>query len=339
MIMRELIADYCRLMRIPGIVGLAMTPVVGALTVSEISLSVLAPLFLIGVISKIYGFVMNDYFDVEVDSLSPDLSQRALVKGTISRNTAKYIVISCWFLGYLVVFVFFFRLHLLFYIGLLCMIISDILGIIYNRYGKKLIGSDFLIALSESLFLFFGACMVLRDGVPGGLTWFVFLFLFAEQWYMNAIAGALKDIDHDAQLNTKNIALALGVHVDQQSHLHIPRGFQVIGSVERLCTSALVFVPFFVLHLSFFWWQIPLFIVLVVLLVSVHAKMVSLPVFHRQTIKKYIAAQLMIWHFFVPIILLTIIGYWYVLALLFLPLLWYVLLSLLIKQRFLESQM
>ena len=82
--MKDLIVDYIRLMRIPGIVGLAMTPVVGALCVNVFTPHILASLFLIGVISKIYGFVMNDYFDVEIDRLSKDTAQRALVKETIS---------------------------------------------------------------------------------------------------------------------------------------------------------------------------------------------------------------------------------------------------------------
>ncbi|MFH1014231.1 MAG: UbiA family prenyltransferase, partial [Thermoplasmatota archaeon] len=107
--MKNVIIDYMRLLRLPAIVGLAITPVAGALSVTSTSLSILVPLFFIGVISKIYGFVMNDYFDVELDKLSPDLSQRGLVKGTITKKQALFIIVTCFFVGYIAIFAFFYN--------------------------------------------------------------------------------------------------------------------------------------------------------------------------------------------------------------------------------------
>ena len=337
--MRVHIADYFRLMRIPGIVGLAMTPVVGALTVNSFSLTVLAPLFLIGVISKIYGFVMNDYVDIEVDKLSNDLKDRALVKGTISKQTALGIIITTWILGYLAVFVFFYRADPLFYMGLVCIVISDILGIIYNVYGKKLIGSDFLIALSECMFFLFGAFMALSIGTPGVLTWIIFIILFNEQLYMNVVAGGLKDADHDYKRGVKNIALASGVKVKNDNSLHIPRSFKIFGLGERVCSSILVFFPFLFFGVEYYWWQIPVLLLFVVLLLYSSGNMLTMKTFNRKNIRKQIAVQLLIWHLFIPIILLSIIGYVYLLALLLLPLVWYGFVSFFIRQKFFESQM
>lgn len=336
--MRSLIIDYLKLMRIPGIVGLAMTPVVGALSVNVFSLSVLAPLFFIGVISKIYGFVMNDYFDVEIDKLSKDLSERALVKGTISKKTALYIVMVCFFLGYIAVFVFFYRDHPLFYLGFVCIIISDVLGIIYNAYGKRLIGSDFLIALSECMFLLFGVFMVLSTGTPGIITWIIFILLFNEQLYMNAIAGGLKDADHDYLLGVKNIALASGVTVKEDKTMHIPLKFKAFGLGEQMFSSILVFVPFIFYGVAYSFWQIPVLLFFAILLLISSAKMLSIKQFKRKKIRGLIASQLFAFHFFVPIMLISIIGLLYSFLLIILPLIWYVFLSLLIGQKLFESQ-
>ena len=211
--MKDLLGDYLRLMRIPGIAGLALTPVAGALSVNNTSLSALVPLFIIGVISKIYGFVMNDYFDIELDKLNKDLPQRVLVKGTVSKRNGLFIILFCFLIGYIAIFIFFYQHRPFFYMGLVCIILADVLTVIYNKYGKQIIGSDFFIALAECLFFLFGALMVLTDDPPGIITWIIFIILFNEQLYMNAIAGGLKDADHDHLMQVKNIALSSGVKV------------------------------------------------------------------------------------------------------------------------------
>jgi len=337
--MHSLLADYLRLMRIPGIVGLAMTPVAGALSVNELSPWPLIFLLIIGVISKIYGFVMNDYFDVEVDKLSKDLSDRALVKGTISKQTALVIIIICWIVGYIAVFLFFFRNNPLFYIGLFCIVVSDILGIIYNIYGKQIIGSDVIIALSECMFFLFGAFMVLPYGTLGILTWILFILLFNEQFYMNAIAGGLKDADHDYLRGVKNITIASGVTVSKDKTLHIPFRFKAFGFGERLLSSIIVFAPFFIFGISYELWQIPVLLFFVILLLLFSMKMLTLKKFQRNTIRKLIAAQLLSWHFFIPIILFSIIGPWYTFLMIMVPLLWYGFVSFIIGQKLLQSQM
>ena len=336
--MKDIIVDYLRFMRIPGVVGLAMTPVVGALCVNVFTPHILASLFLIGVISKIYGFVMNDYFDVEIDRLSKNTSQRALVKGTISKKTALFIVISCFFLGYIAVFIFFYRPHPLFYMGLCCIILADILGIIYNVYGKRLIGSDFLIALSECMFLLFGALVVLPTGTPGIIFWIIFILLFNEQLYMNAVAGGLKDADHDYIRGVKNIALAIGVSVKEDKTIIIPIGFKAFGLGERILSSVIVFIPFIFYKITYTIWQIAILLVFAALIIISSFKMLNIKKFERKNIQKLIATQLLSWHFLVPIMLVGIIGLKYSLLLITLPLIWYVLISTLIGQKLFQSQ-
>ena len=147
--MKSIISDYARLLRLPGLGGLSIAPVFGAVSLisSDITISFqdVAVLFLIGIFSSIYGFVLNDYVDVKIDKLSKELSNRPLVKGTISRRTALMICVLCFVGALSTIFLFFYNDHPSFYLGLLCILLSAAFGSIYNIYGKRIIGSDFLV--------------------------------------------------------------------------------------------------------------------------------------------------------------------------------------------------
>jgi len=195
--MYDNIVDYMKLMRIPGAAGIALVPVFGAISVNNFSFSLLFPLFIIGILSNICGFVLNDYIDIDLDKLSKNPSRRLLVKGTISKRNALIIFIFCFILAYSMIFVFFYRNQITFFLGLFCAILAEVLALVYNLYGKQIIGSDFLLALAESLSFLFGAFMVLTNGNPGFLTWILFILVFNHVLYMNVVDGGLKDADHD----------------------------------------------------------------------------------------------------------------------------------------------
>jgi 4-hydroxybenzoate polyprenyltransferase len=331
--MKVVVIDYMRLLRIPGLVGLAITPVAGALSVGNTSLTTLAALFFIGAISKIYGFVMNDYFDIELDRLSPDLSQRALVKGTVTKKHALIIIVSCFFIGYFAIFAFFYQNQPFFSMGLVCIIIADVLGFVYNKYGKRLIGSDFFIALAESLFFLFGALVVLPNGSFHPLVWVLFVILFNEQLYMNAIIGGLKDADHDYRMNVKNIALASGVTVGPNNALVIPLSFKIFGVGERLASSFLVFVPFLFLGIPYELWQIGLLVLIFVFLIIECMYMLNRKRFDRKELRKLIGLQLITWHSCIPIILVSVVGLLYPLLLIILPMCSFIFFAYLMGQK------
>ena len=61
------IAAYAKLLRLPGIGALGIPTVIGALTVGVTDLYNLILVFIIGAIACVYGFVLNDYADIELD--------------------------------------------------------------------------------------------------------------------------------------------------------------------------------------------------------------------------------------------------------------------------------
>ena len=331
--MRSHIADYLRLMRIPVAAGIALPPVIGAISVSEYSITVLVPLFFIGILSGIYGFVLNDIFDVDLDKLSTDLLMRSLVKETVSIKAAKIIITLCFIIAYLTTFLFFYRNHILFYGGLTCLIIADVLGYIYNRYGKQILASDFLIALAESFFFLFGALMVLTNTSLGMFTWILFILFFIQVLYMNAVEGGLKDADHDYLMNVKNIALTLGVKITKNQKISIPRNFKLFGMGIRFLTAFLMFTPFIFFSANFQIWQIVLLIIIIILLLYSSAVMLNLKHFDRGNIRRIIGTQLFLWYAAVLTMLISIIGLYIALILCALPIIWYVFFSYLIGEK------
>lgn len=336
--MRSIIVDYMRLMRISVAGGMALPLVYGAISVNNYSFSVLFPLFIIGVLSGIYGFVLNDYVDADLDKLSVDLSKRPLVRKSISKKTAIGIIILCFLGAYACIFLFFYRNHFLFFTGLLCVIVADVLGFIYNRYGKQIIGSDFLIAIGESLFFLFGAIMVLDNGNFSILTWILFILIFNHLLFTNAIAGGLKDADHDYLMQVKNIALASGVTITQNKRVFIPLSFKTLGMGIRCFSAILVFVPFVFYGISYEFWQIILLILLVALLLYTSSMMLTIKQFERNTLRKLIIIQLSAHYSIIPIMLISIIDPVYAFILIVFPVTWYVFFSCLIGEKLLEPQ-
>jgi 4-hydroxybenzoate polyprenyltransferase len=75
----KMVSAYARLLRIPGIGALSIVPVIAALTVGIYDLYNLTLIFIIGAFASIFGFLINDYIDIELDRYVDDLQKNPLV--------------------------------------------------------------------------------------------------------------------------------------------------------------------------------------------------------------------------------------------------------------------
>jgi len=338
----SIVADYARLIRLPGLGGLSIAPVFGAISVFSpeviVNFKDIALLFLIGSFSAIYGFVLNDYFDVKIDTLSKELSERPLVKGTISRKIALLICLFCFICAFIVIFLFFYNNHPSFYVGILCILLSAVVGSIYNIYGKKFIGSDFLVALSEALLVLFGAFMVVQAGSLTVFSWIICILTFNQLVYMNAVEGGIKDADHDYKKNVKNLALYSGVKVTKQKLLYIPPTFKFLGISIRLFSSILIFVPFLLYQESYHyeWWNLLLLLLLAIFVLYGSYKFLHISQFDRKTIRKSIAKQTFLRYAFVPIMLIPLIDMIPAIILVLFPIVWYLVFTPLVGGKLLQ---
>jgi len=334
-LMSNIISDYARLLRLPGLGGLATPAIFGAISAGVTELPLLAILFLIGIFSVIYGFVLNDYADVEVDKLTSELYNRPLVKGTISKKTALFICFLCVLGAYLTIIFLFYNREITSFklLAVLCISVAGVLGSIYNLYGKKIVGSDFLIAISNGLIVLFGAFAVTQENTINIVTWIIVLLTFNQLLYMNAIEGGLKDADHDYKINVKNIALVTGVKVKKNNNLVVPNIFKSFGLGIRFFSAFLVFVPFIFYGYSYEIWQIVVLLLLIILIFYTTITMLNMKEFDRTRLRKLISAQAYLRYSLVPIMLISIIGTLGGLILIFFPLLWYIILNPLSSEK------
>jgi 4-hydroxybenzoate polyprenyltransferase len=331
------VSAYARLLRVPGIGAFGIVPVIAALTVGMYDLYTLTVVFIIGAFASVFGFLINDYVDVELDRYVDELRKKPLVSGEVSKKNALMI-------AFLLAFTSFFFMGLIWYnqsfdyykfLGLICLILAGILGTFYNVFGKNIVGSDFLVAISVALIFLFGA---LSFAQPNVITWIVFILTFENILYMNAVQNGIKDADHDYKMGVKNIARSMGVLV-QENSLVIPRSFQAFGFGLRLFSAVLFFVPFIVFGYSYYPWQIILLILLIVLYLYLDARMLSIKAFDRSQIRKIIGIQSFLRYSLVPVMLFSIVGILPFLLLILIPIAWYILFTPLLGEKLFKPRM
>jgi 4-hydroxybenzoate polyprenyltransferase len=337
-IIRKKINAYAKLLRLPGLGGLAIPPVIGALSVGvHNDLYGLLMLFVIGAFSAIFGFVLNDYADVELDTLVKDLHGKPLVSGDIPRKHALAISFLCVLLAFFFVMILWRGktlddLKLLAFIGIF---LAGVLGTMYNLYGKKMAGTDFLVALSMALVFLFGA---LSFGTPTLLTWVIFILTFNQTLHMNAVEGGIKDADHDFIMGVNNIALASGVKVEGKN-IFIPLRFKAFGMGIRLCSAVLIFVPFVFYPSKYQMWNVILMALFIAGVLYLSIKLLTIKTFNRGKIQKLIGTQTFLRYSIIPIMLIPYIDLWIALILIVFPLAWYIVLTSLIGERLFRPRM
>ena len=335
--MKKIVA-YSRLLRIPGIGGLAIPPVIGAISVGVFDFYSLTLVFFIGALAALYGFILNDYADIEVDKLAKDLHGKPLVSGDISTKTAMIICVFFILLSFLLVTVLWYgkTIDNLKLSALLSLFIAGILGSTYDFYGKKIVGADFLVAISVAFVFLFGA---LSFGQPTIITWIIFILTFNQILHMNAIEGGIKDADHDPQMGVKNIALSMGVKI-KGVNVTIPNGFKIFSIGLRLFSAILLFLPFLFFDYDYFIWQLVILILAILGVIYFSIKLLSIKIFNRNKIRKFISVQSFLRYSLVPIMLISIVpSIWYSVILIIFPIAWYLIFTPLIGEKLFRPRM
>ena len=331
------VCAYARLLRIPGIGGLAIPTVIGAITAGVYDFYSLFIIFIIGAFCALYGFILNDYMDVEVDKLVKELHGKPLVSGEISRKTALIICFLLLIFTYLLIYILWYGKPIdnLKIGALICISLATLLGSIYDIYGKKIAGSDFLVATSIALIFLFGA---LSFGKPNIITWIIFILTFNNSLHMNAVEGGIKDADHDYKQNVKNIALSIGVKV-KEKNIFIPLSFKAFGMGIRLFSSFLLFAPFIFYAYDYLIWQLIILAIGILGVLYFSVKLLSIQSFERDKIRKYIGIQSFLRYSLVPIMLISIIGVTYSVILIIFPIAWYIIFTPLIGEKLFKPRM
>jgi len=200
------IRDYLKLMKFHSVGFTSIIPVMGAAAAGVPTLSAFFVLLAIGVLVHIFGFTMNEYRDIDVDRLSPDLNEKPLVKGSISPRTAWWIFQISWVLALIVNAVVFREI-----LSFILLAVSIIFGAVYNRCSKRLGYMEFTLAAWVFFFVLSGNAAVTGDISELGVM--VAAVAFFQILFNTGISGAFKDIDHDPAGKGATTPLRMGVRV------------------------------------------------------------------------------------------------------------------------------
>jgi len=200
------ILEYLRLFRFHAVSMETTIILIGALIMGQRDLLLLFIIFLIGFFGHICGYVLNDYADIEVDKISHELREKPLVSGTIPKNNALIIGFVTALISYILVIIFFPNILTILFLGL-----TTVLTIVYNFLGKKIPGSDAIVAATVVMFFFMSASSL---GKPlTNLVYIVGLIFLFDIIFINIVEGGLKDVDHDYLSGAKTLATVTGVKV------------------------------------------------------------------------------------------------------------------------------
>jgi 4-hydroxybenzoate polyprenyltransferase len=324
--------EYAKLFRLPSSLGISVVGVIGALTVKGVNLEFLPLiiLLLMGVIGNVLGYVLNDYMDVNIDKRSKELSERPLVKESVSRRAAFVIIISCLVILFLIPIIFFRHILLIF-----ILLISVVLGIFYNTFCKKIVGSELFLAGAMASFCLFGAVAVSEDiqGLHelGSITWVVVILMFLYVFIMDMFEGNFKDVENDRKAGAITLPIYLGVRTTKK--MHVPISFKILNIFIKSLLIIIIFIPFIFLEFTFWVWQIFILIGLAVGMVGSMLKMLNERSFDKKRLARYARRHGMLSYFVFPFILMRFIGIQWTMFLILYPAIWPLLLNYILYEN------
>ena len=313
------IAEYLKLARSFNLALTAVGPVLAALAMGEGNTLRLLMLFFVGAGAHIWGFVLNDYIDMRIDSLSGELRQRPLVSGTIAPRAALTFALS--------------GLGMMLVVGYLSMSVSSslnpsaetlvfgrprvmailvmaaVLATIYNLISKHLPGMDIFVASAVFFLCVFGAASTAGDIMRvSRLGWVVCTLGGLEVLFMNIVAGGLKDIDHDSKGGGRTVAVALGCTVrGKDDSLTISQPFRALAYLLQALFLLVLFLPFALglIAISPSWT-----VVMIAVLAALSAAMLwtshlllDQTQFRRDRMRKYIGTHYILNYILVPVMM------------------------------------
>ena len=325
--MEEKMKQYLTLIRPYGMLFLGFTPVFSAIANGEFSLSHLIILLVIGLLTHIFAFVQNDYYDIEIDRKSKYVANRPYVTGRISQRTVIVIILSSVILSLILAIVFFFTFY-----SFIVLLLAFLCMTLYNKYSKNIFGMEYLLSLGVFCFGIFGALTV-----SDTISTFALLISavgFIHWLFSVGIMANLKDVEFDTKLGIRTTPAVFGVQVSAEKLL-IPLTFNLYAFVIKLVHILIISIPFFLGYTSIFLYDFPIpgicFLILSISIFYLTFKILSTPVTKRDKMLVYVGYQEGFAFLLIPIAMMSylvenislIATFLLILLLIFWPLSWF----------------
>lgn len=298
-----IIREYILLTRMRLWFYTGFIPVSGALAMGMIEIRQLALLYIIGCLAHIRGFTMNDLFDREFDKNSPFVMSRPLAKGTISRTSALILIGISLLMTWFIIAVSFLNWG-----TALMALAAPLLGAAYNLAGKKILGSDVILAMS-----FFCVCLTGSFSVSTEVTSaaiLISLFWAFNVLYLNLIAG-LKDLEFDMKSGAKTLAIALGGRAKREI-VKISKPLKFTLFLIWLSQTAIISALFLNPRLQDGYFQspfLPLFIfILEISIIGVHIRILKLREANTRSLARLVSLPIILNFLLVFLLLAPLTG-------------------------------
>jgi len=197
-----LLKDYLMLLRIHTAGVTAVVVLLGALLMGCRKATTLLLLFISGVLLHTSGFALNEVMDLPYDKSSPHLKHKPLVRESVKRSSALLLSIILFLLS---ITLFFISLQSV--IALLLLLLSSLLGITYDLWGKRFPFSDLPLA---GWFALLPVASSSAFGGPPPIIYLISLFLFLQILFNNSVEGGLKDLESDLESGARGTLIYLG---------------------------------------------------------------------------------------------------------------------------------
>lgn len=278
---------------------------------------------ILGFFTHIYGCVINEFCDMELDSTVAEIQHKPLVKGDITPREAKAYLLLTIMATFLIT--------ALFYPGqwvFVYLILSYIFGGFYSVKGKYTAYTyDFSLGIGFFFLVLFGAATV---GQVTPLTYVIafaiFMFEVFLQW-----GNAMKDVDTDRKYGVPSRAVAWGFSMSKRLTLGDPNvlyGLLIKVFIILSFAAPYLLTLYGVAGFNFVYYvgAIPLQFILVFIVVipsQLYIVKTMLGKHTRKEFTKFISRDLLLTWLIYPLFLLDILGIWVAVLSVF-PLFWFV---------------
>jgi 4-hydroxybenzoate polyprenyltransferase len=283
MSVKDKLLIYFQLMRFHAGISEALFFIFGALIAGQRDPFLILVVFTVGILYHIYGHVLNDYADIEVDRQSSELKNKPLVSGVVPKQHALIITVASIVLIYIFTLVYF-----PYVLTMLIITLAIFLGSIYNLFGKKIPGiSDLVMATFYTLSFFYGVSTFL--GVQyTNLIYFAGALIFVSVAFANIVEAGLKDVDHDHLSGAKTLAIVMGVKVID-GKLVATRKYKILAYGLLMLCFILLMLMLYQPEINFFnknYFALSLVALLIIATIVGCYKILNLKSFSRSKVKK-----------------------------------------------------
>jgi 4-hydroxybenzoate polyprenyltransferase len=339
----EKIKAYLRLIRIHSLIVTALTPLLGACATFSFfegnlipydKIPILINLFLVGIIMHIFGEILNDYIDYDIDKTNVELKNKPLVSGIISKKAALTGMVISFLL--LIVLIYYAKFNAL---SLIMLTTAALTGIIYNLISKKWVHSAIFLTAWAPFSILFGAVYAGNFNSlfnVSALAYIIAILGGFHLWMNTAVLGHLKDIKNDSRYGVLTFPMIFGVKVKEEgkkSKLIIPMKFRLMVLIIQAINLFVAFIPI-ILFSKFYDHTVNIYLLilgLIFLSLMIFASQIKImwhTLFERKKLMRMMAFREIGTYYLAVVLISPLIGWVLILIFTFLPLVWFLIVNM-----------